>query len=100
MPIEKLLGVWDKIEMVFGGRAQPVLEKMHLEMRVELRRQRRSKPGGRAMSIRRKHYNMTAMFEDGTRTSASRKAGAAICRGAEERGHVAVAIERPRAPGR
>jgi len=49
MPLEKLLGVWDRIEMVFGGMVQPVLEKMHLRRRVELRRQRRSKPSARAM---------------------------------------------------
>jgi hypothetical protein len=67
MPLEKLLGVWDRIEMVFGGMVQPVLEKMHLQPCVELRRQRRSKPSARAMSIRWEHYNMTAMLEDGAR---------------------------------
>jgi hypothetical protein len=66
--LARLAAIWDKIEMVLGGTVQPVLEKMHLRLCVELRRQRRSKPGGRTMSLRREHYNMTAMLEDGTRT--------------------------------
>jgi hypothetical protein len=46
---------------------KPVLEKIHMEMLVELRRQRPPKARGRAMSVRRKHYKMTAMFGDGAR---------------------------------
>jgi hypothetical protein len=63
-PVAKLPGVWYKIEMVFGGMVLPVLEKIHLEMRVELRRERRSKPSARPMSVRRKQYNMRTMFEE------------------------------------
>jgi hypothetical protein len=66
--LAKLLGVWYKIEMAFAGMLKPVLEKIHLQPRVELRRERRSKPGGRAMSVRQKPYNMTTVFEDGART--------------------------------
>jgi len=66
--LARLAAIWDKIEMVVGGMVQPVLEKMHLRPCVELRRERRSKPGGPAMSLRRQRYDMTAMFEDGTRT--------------------------------
>jgi hypothetical protein len=65
--LARLAAIWDKIEMVFGGMVQPVFEKMHLPPCVELRRERRSKPGGPAMSVRWEHYNITIMFEDGAR---------------------------------
>jgi hypothetical protein len=66
--LARLAAIWDKIEMVVGGMVQPVFEKMHLPPSVELRRERRSKPGGPAMRVRRQRYNMTTMFEDGPRT--------------------------------
>jgi hypothetical protein len=66
--LDKFPGVWYKIEMVVAGMLKPVLEKIHLQPCVELRRQRRSKPGRCLVSVRRKPDNMTTMFEDGART--------------------------------
>jgi hypothetical protein len=65
---DKFSGVWNKIKMVAAAMLKPVLEKIHLQPCVELRRQRRSRPGRCLVSVRRKPDNMRTMFEDGAGT--------------------------------